>query len=196
MFTGLILGQGRFLGFRRGRSEMAVEAPGIAAKVARGDSVAVNGVCLTVTGADRGVLGFDLSRETLAKTTLGALGPGDRLNLELPLTLAAPLGGHLVSGHVDGVGRVTRTSARPPGKRLAISIPAALRPFLVAKGSVAVDGVSLTVAKLGPASFEVELVPATLAATNLGSLRGGARVNIECDMIGKYVYNWLSRSLP
>ena len=175
---------------------MAVEAPGIAAKVARGDSVAVNGVCLTVTGADRGVLGFDLSRETLAKTTLGALGPGDRLNLELPLTLAAPLGGHLVSGHVDGVGRVTRTSARPPGKRLAISIPAALRPFLVAKGSVAVDGVSLTVAKLGPASFEVELVPATLAATNLGSLRGGARVNIECDMIGKYVYNWLSRSLP
>lgn len=196
MFTGLISGQGRFLGFRRGRSEMAVEAPELTAKVARGDSVAVNGVCLTITGADRGALGFDLSRETLAKTTLGALGPGACLNLELPLTLAAPLGGHLVSGHVDGVGTVTRASARPPGKRLTISFPAALRPFLVPKGSVAVDGVSLTVAKLGPSSFEVELVPTTLAATNLGALRGGARVNLECDMIGKYVYNWLSRSAP
>jgi riboflavin synthase len=193
MFTGIISHQGRFRGFRKGRSEMAVEAAGLAGKLAVGDSVAVNGVCLTLTGGDRGVLRFDLSAETLAGTTLGSLKAGDRLNLELPLTLAAPLGGHLVSGHVDGVGSVVRVSARPPGKRLALSFPPELRPFLVAKGSVAVDGASLTVASLGPSSFEVELVPTTLAATNLGALRPGAKVNLECDMLGKYVYNWLSR---
>lgn len=193
MFTGIISHQGRFRGFRKGRSEIAVEAAGLADKLAAGDSVAVNGVCLTLTGADRDVLRFDLSRETLARTTLGSLKPGDRLNLELPLTLAAPLGGHLVSGHVDGVGHVVRVSGRPPGKRLTVSFPAGLRPFLVAKGSVAVDGASLTVASLGPSSLEVELIPTTLSATNLGALRPGARVNLECDMIGKYVYNWLSR---
>lgn len=193
MFTGLVSHQGRFGGFRKGRSEILVEAPGLAPKVSTGDSVAVNGVCLTVTGTDRGALRFDLSQETLAKSTLGALRPGDRLNLELPLTLAAPLGGHIVSGHVDAVGKVARVSSSPPGKRLAVSFPAALRPFLVPKGSVAVDGVSLTIAMLGPSSFEVELIPATLAGTNLGALRAGARVNLECDMIGKYVYNWLSQ---
>jgi riboflavin synthase alpha subunit len=193
MFTGIISHQGRFRGFRRGRSEILVEAPGLQARVTPGDSIAVNGVCLTLTGTDRDALAFDLSRETLAKTTLGSLKPGDSLNLELPLTLATPLSGHLVSGHVDGVGAVVRVSSRPPGKRLAVSFPAALRPFLVPKGSVAVDGVSLTVASLGPSSFEVELVPTTLAATNMGALRAGARVNLECDMVGKYVYNWLSR---
>jgi len=192
MFTGLISHQGRFRGYLRGRSMMAVEAPGLTSQVAAGASVAVNGVCLTLTGLNRGSLRFDLSRETLAKTTLGALKPGDVLNLELPLTLAAPLGGHLVSGHVDGVGKVLRASSRPPGKRLAVSFPAALRPFFVPKGSVGVDGVSLTVASVGPSSFEVELIPTTLATTNLGALRGGARVNLECDMVGKYVYNWLS----
>jgi riboflavin synthase len=193
MFTGLVTHQGRFRGFRKGRTEMAVEAPGLAAKLPAGASVAVNGVCLTLTGEDRGALAFDLSRETLERTTLGGLKPGAALNLELPLTLADPLGGHLVSGHVDAVGRVVRVTSRPPGKRLAVSFPAALRPFLVLKGSVAVDGASLTVAELGPSSFEVELVPTTLAATNLGALRPGAKVNLECDMIGKYVYNWLSR---
>lgn len=193
MFTGIVSHQGRFIGYRRGRSEMALEAPGLAAKLAAGDSVAVNGVCLTLVGADRDALRFDLSRETMAKSTLGALQAGACLNLELPLTLAAPLSGHLVSGHVDGVGTVARTSSRPPGKRLAVSFPAALRPFFVPKGSVAVDGVSLTIASLGPSSFEIELIPTTLATTNMGDLRGGSRVNLECDMVGKYVYNWLSQ---
>jgi len=193
MFTGLISHQGRFQGFRRGRTAMAVEAAGLAPKLAPGASVAVNGVCLTLTGTDRGALTFDLSRETLARTTLGALKPGAVLNLELPLTLADPLGGHLVSGHVDAVGKVVRVASRPPGKRLAIAFPSALRPLLVPKGSVAVDGASLTIAAIGPDSFEVELVPTTLAATNLGALRPGAAVNLECDMVGKYVYNWLSR---
>jgi riboflavin synthase len=127
MFTGLISHQGRFLGFRRGRSALAVEAPGLAAKLAPGASIAINGVCLTLTGTDRDALTFDLSRETLAKTTLGALKPGAVLNLELPLTLADPLGGHLVSGHIDAVGKVVRISARPPGKRVGIAFPAALR---------------------------------------------------------------------
>ena len=193
MFTGIISRQGRFRGYRKGRSEMAVEATGLADKLARGDSVAVNGVCLTLAGMDREVLRFDLSRETLAKSTLGSLKPGGLLNLELPLTLATPLSGHLVSGHVDGVGTVVRASSRPPGRRLSISFPASLRPFLVPKGSVAVDGISLTVASLGPSSFEVELIPMTLEATNMGALRAGARVNLECDLVGKYVYNWLSQ---
>ena len=193
MFTGIISHRGRFAGFRAGRTRLSVEAPGLAGKVGTGDSVAVNGVCLTLVGAERDALQFDVSRETLARTTLGGLRPGAPVDLELPLTLAAPLGGHLVSGHVDGVGRVLRSTSRPPGRRLAVSFPAALRPFFVAKGSVAVDGVSLTIASLSASALEVELVPATLAATNLGGLRAGAKVNLECDMVGKYVYNWLSR---
>lgn len=193
MFTGIISHRGRFAGFRGNRSKLAVEAPGLAAKVAPGGSVAVNGVCLTLVGAERDTVLFDVSRETLSRSTLGSLRPGAPLNLELPLTLADPLGGHLVSGHVDATGRVLRSVSRPPGRRLAVAYPAALRPFLVEKGSVAVDGVSLTVASLTPSAFEVELVPATLATTDLGGLRSGAKVNLECDMVGKYVYNSLSR---
>ena len=196
MFTGIIAHQGRFGGYRKGRSEMIVEAPGLAAKVATGDSVAVNGVCLTLTGLERGASRFDLSKETLTRSTLGGLKPGEILNLELPLTLATPLSGHLVSGHVDAVGTVTRIVSRPPGKRLSLAFPAALRPFFVPKGSVAVDGVSLTIAALHAAALEVELIPTTLATTNLGALRPGARVNLECDMVGKYVYNWMSQGHP
>ena len=193
MFTGIITHQGVFRGFGRGRQEMVVEAPGLGPGLEPGGSLAVNGVCLSLVGPERGGLRFNLSRETLERTTLGALKPGDGLNLELPLTLSAPLSGHLVTGHVDAVGRVLKVSARTPGKRLAVSFPAALRPYFIPKGSVAVDGVSLTVASLGPASFEVEIIPLTLESSNLGRLRAGAKVNIECDMIGKYVYNWLSQ---
>ncbi|HPW16910.1 MAG TPA: riboflavin synthase [Candidatus Aminicenantes bacterium] len=193
MFTGIIAGRGVFRGYRRGRTALLVEAPALAADLSPGDSLAVDGVCLTVAAKERAGVLFDLSRETLERTTLGALGPGAVLNLEPALTLQTPLGGHLVSGHVDAVGRVLRASARPPGKRLAVAFPAALRPYLVPKGSVAVSGVSLTVAALGPSSFEAELVPLTLEATNLGLLRAGSNVNLECDMIGKYVYNQLSQ---
>lgn len=196
MFTGIITHRGAFRGYRRGGRALLVDAPGLAAKLAVGDSLAVDGVCLTVAAKERLGILFDLARETLERTTLGGLKPGALLNLEPALTLAAPLGGHLVSGHVDGVGRVIRVSPRPPGKRLAVSFPAALRPYLVPKGSVAVAGVSLTVASLGPASFEVELVPLTLEATNLGLLRAGAKVNVECDMVGKYVYNYISLGRP
>ncbi|HSA94739.1 MAG TPA: riboflavin synthase [Acidobacteriota bacterium] len=193
MFTGIITESGTFRGFRKGRRALLVEAPGLAGKLAAGESLAVDGVCLTVAATERAGVVFDLSQETLERTTLGGLKPGARLNLEPALTLQTPLSGHLVSGHVDGIGRVLRISARPPGKRLAISFPAALRPFLVIKGSVAVAGVSLTVAALSPSSFEVELIPATLRTTNLGLLRAGSRVNLECDLVGKYVYNYMSQ---
>jgi riboflavin synthase len=193
MFTGIIFQQATFRGFRKGRGEMLVEAPGLAAKLAAGESVAVNGVCLSLISSDKEGLRFNLSRETLEKTSIGALKPGDRLNLELPLTLASPLSGHLVSGHVDAVGKVLKISSRPPGKRVTVAFPPALRPYFIPKGSVAVDGVSLTIASLGPASFEIELIPLTLEGSNLGLLRSGAAVNLECDMIGKYVYNWLSQ---
>jgi len=193
MFTGIITDRGTFRGYRKGRRALLVEAPRLAAKLAAGDSLAVDGVCLTVAAKERTGLLFDLSRETLEKTTLGGLLAGAKLNLEPALTLATPLSGHLVSGHVDGVGRVLRTSSRPPGKRLAVSFPAALRPYFVPKGSVALAGVSLTIAALGPSSFEVELVPLTLERTNLGLVRAGAKVNLECDMVGKYVYNYVSQ---
>ncbi len=193
MFTGIISHRGTFRGYRSGRRALLVEAAGLASKLAVGGSLAVDGVCLSVVAADRGEVLFDLSRETAERTTLGGLEPGAPLNLELPLTPSSPIGGHMVSGHVDGVGRVLKASSRPPGKRLTVSFPAALRPFLIPKGSVAVAGVSLTLASLGPSSFDVELIPLTLEGTNLGRLRTGAKVNLECDMVGKYVYNYLSQ---
>ncbi len=192
MFTGLINHLGRFRGFRLGEREMLVEAPkALVSAVKEGDSLAVNGVCLTVTGIRADRLTFTVSRETIEKTTLGKLTSGDVLNLELPLTLSTPLGGHLVSGHVDTVGKVLRITDRPPGKRLAVSIGREHIKFIVSKGSVAVNGVSLTVAGLEKDSFEIELLPLTLRSTNLGGLSVGSPVNVECDMIGKYVYNYV-----
>ncbi len=191
MFTGIIMHQGLFDGYRRGRREILVEAPGLAEKLRPGDSLAVNGVCLTLVAAERSALRFDLSPETLRCSNLGALRPRESLNLELPLTLGAPLSGHMVSGHVDGVGKVLRVAERRPGRRITVAFPRDLRSLLVPKGSVTINGVSLTVAALGPSSLEVELIPATLKETNLAALRAGAAVNIECDLIGKYVYNWL-----
>ncbi len=194
MFTGMITHQGIFKGFRHGRQELLVDAPEAAAKLRPGDSLAVNGACLSLVAADKDGLRFDVTQETLDRTNLGGLRSGDRVNLELPLTMASPLSGHMVTGHVDAVGKVLRVMERIPGKRMVVSFPPGLRMFLVPKGSVAVNGVSLTVAAVGPASFEVELIPLTLEGTNLGRLRAGAAVNLECDIIGKYVYNWLVES--
>lgn len=193
MFTGIIAQVGTFRGFRQGRRSLLVEAPGLASRLAVGESLAVDGVCLSVVATDREVVRFDLARETLERTTLGGLRAGAKVNLERSLTPSTPIAGHFVSGHVDGVGRVLRVVSRPPGRRVSVSFPAALRPFLVPQGSVAVAGVSLTVAALGSAWFEFELIPLTLEGTNLGLARAGSKVNLECDMLGKYVYNYLSR---
>ncbi len=153
-----------------------------------GASVAVNGVCLTVVGDDDGALAFDLSDETLARSSLGRLEPGDPVNLERPVTLATRLGGHLVQGHVDGVGEVTGLERDPAGGAiLTVRLPAALQRYVVEKGSIALDGVSLTVAVVHPDAISVALIPHTLEVTTLGVAAPGDTVNLEIDLIAKYV---------
>lgn len=193
MFTGIIGHRGLFKGYGRGRQELFLESSALSGRLNVGDSLCVNGACLTLTAMQKSVLTFDLSRETLERTTLGKLAPGAGLNLELPLTLSTPLSGHLVTGHVDYMGKVVQVKERRPGKRLSVSLPPAFRALVVSKGSVAVDGVSLTVAEVGASFFEVELIPLTLRDSTLSGLRPGDGVNVECDILGKYVYNWISR---
>jgi riboflavin synthase len=193
MFTGIIHHQGLFKAYRTGKQEMAIEVPPSFPNLEVGESVAVDGVCLSLLRREPDTLFFNLSQETIARTNLGRLKSGEKLNLELPLTLQSPLSGHLVSGHIDGLGKVLRIVEKAPGRRLTISFPCDLRPFLVPKGSVAVNGVSLTIAGLRSSSFDVELIPLTIAKSNLQALRTGRMVNLECDIIGKYVYNWISR---
>jgi riboflavin synthase len=161
---------------------LVVTAPETAALAAPGDSVSVAGVCLTVVEASGGRLAFDAVAETLRRSSLGALGPGTRVNLEPALRAGEPLGGHIVQGHVDGVGRV-----RALGDRTWFDAPPELLRYCVEKGSIAVDGCSLTVAALDDAGFAVALVPHTLAVTTLGSLRPGDAVNLEVDVLAKYV---------
>jgi riboflavin synthase len=192
MFTGIIVSTGLFKGYRQGRREMQIEAADLTPKLEPGASLAVNGVCLSLVGKDKRAMVFSLSQETLGRTNLGALRLGARLNLELPLTLSSLVSGHLVSGHVDSVGKVVRLAEKRPGKRLLISFPSGLRPYFIPQGSVAVNGVSLTIAALEATTLETELIPLTLKGTNLGDLRGGDPVNLECDIVGKYAYNWFS----
>jgi len=171
-----------------------VSARAVLPDAAVGASIAVNGVCLTVMERGSGRVGFDLGPETLARTALGDLGSGDRVNLERPLRLGALVGGHLVQGHVDGVGVVTELTRDAETARLRLECPdEALAALLIPQGSVAVDGVSLTVAALDGRAFEIMLIPHTLAETTLGGLKAGKRVNLEMDMIGKYVQRLLGR---
>ncbi len=153
--------------------------------VVLGDSIAVNGVCLTVVGLDAGTFEADVSRETLACTAGFAVG--DRVNLEKALRLADRLGGHFVTGHVDGVGRVSRFEPVGDNRLLAVSAPPDLAKYLARKGSVAVNGVSLTINEVSGSEFTVNLIPHTLSATNLGAARTGDGVNLEVDMLARYV---------
>jgi len=158
-----------------------------------GASIAVNGACLTAVEIDATSLGFDLSEETIARTSLGTLEPGDRVNLERPVTLVTRLGGHLVQGHVDGVGRVARIEPDPGGgNRTVVTIPDHLVRYIVEKGSVTVDGVSLTVTDTTGEEFGLALIPHTLAVTTLGVRQPGDTVNLEADVIAKYVERLLS----
>jgi riboflavin synthase len=153
----------------------------------QGDSIAVNGVCLTVVAVDDGVFTVDVMKETLDRSSLGTLTEGDQVNLERAATLATRLGGHLVQGHVDGVGTLLERRPDEHWQEVRFGLPRALTRYVVEKGSIAVDGVSLTVAAVGDDWFEVSLIPTTLARTTLGRKRRGAAVNLEVDVIAKHV---------
>ena len=189
MFTGIIRERGRVAAVDRTGDaiRLRLEAPETAAQVAIGDSVAVNGVCLTAVAVEDGALAFDAIPETLRRSSLGRLGPGDEVNVEPALRVGDPLGGHYVQGHVDGVGRVR--SAAPAGDDVVLSIdaPPELLRYLVEKGSVTVEGVALTVTAIDEEGFSVALVPHTLAQTTLASLAVGDAVNLEVDVLAKYV---------
>lgn len=191
MFTGIVEEVGRVLA--RDGARLVVAGRAVLEGSDLGASVAVNGVCLTVVAWGPERLEFDLGPETLAVTALGDLRPGDPVNLERPLRLGGFVGGHLVQGHVDGVGAVA--ALRPDGEAAWLRVEwrdPALAGLLIPRGSVAVDGVSLTVAALEAEAFEIMLIPHTLAHTTLGSAVPGRRVNLEMDMIGKYVMRALA----
>jgi riboflavin synthase len=195
VFTGIISELGKVAAVERqaDSARLTIDAPSVAASSAHGSSVAVNGVCVTVTRAGNGQFSADLMGETLARTSLGALAPGAPVNLESPVVVGARLDGHIVQGHVDGTGVIAE---RRPGAGWAVvricADPELLR-YVAEKGSVALDGVSLTVSALGTGWFEVSLIPETLARTTLGGLAPGDRVNIEVDVLAKYVERLLAR---
>ena len=172
---------------REGGARLDVAAPQTAESANPGDSVAVNGCCLTVVEVADGRLAFDAVPETLRRTALGSLASGALVNVEPALRAGEPLGGHYVQGHVDGVGRVRARDNKGDGVGLEIEAPSELLRYCVEKGSIAVDGVSLTIAALGPDSFAIALVPHTLAVTTLGALRPRDAVNLEVDVLAKYV---------
>ena len=178
MFTGLVREIGKVASFDDGR--LVVEA---ATTAGLGDSIAVDGVCLTVVEAGDGLLAFDVVPETLSRVKAF----GEHVNLEPSLRAGDPLGGHYVQGHVDGIGRVAAVEPEQDGARIRIDPPTALLRYLVEKGSVAIDGVSFTVAAVGETAFEVALIPHTLAATTLSRLKPGDSVNLEADVLAKYV---------
>jgi riboflavin synthase len=188
MFTGLIEDVGTLTQVSDGGGNRTVTVrTGFAAALQPGDSVAVNGVCLTVTTASGEAMNADLGPETLRVTTLGALVEGVRVNLERAMRGDSRFGGHFVQGHVDGVGRVERVWNDGDSHWITVAYPAAAAPYLIAKGAVAVDGISLTVADLRDGQFDVMIVPFTWEHTNLPARRPGDRVNLEYDMVGKYV---------
>jgi riboflavin synthase len=189
MFTGIVRERGRVAALDGGDTgvRLRIAAPETAAGVALGDSVAVGGVCLTVVAIDGTELSFDAVPETLSRTALGRLEPGDDVNIEPALRVGEPLGGHVVQGHVDGVGRVRSAEPEGDGKRIWVDAPAEVVRYCVEKGSIALDGVSLTVAALDAGGFAVALIPHTLAETTLGSLEPGDEVNLEVDVLAKYV---------
>jgi riboflavin synthase len=161
-----------------------------------GESVSVSGACLTVVAMDGRGFGADVSVETNTRTTLGALAVGDSVNLERSLRAGDRLGGHLVTGHVDAIAVVTGTEPRGDATHVVVEPPRELLPFIAAKGSVALDGVSLTVNRIAGTSFEIMLIPHTMAVTTLGTLRPGRRLNLEVDLVARYVVRYLEAARP
>jgi riboflavin synthase len=192
MFTGLIQETGRVVAMvhpgNARATRISIAAKSIPSQLKTGDSVAVSGVCLTAIDAGRGRFSADLSAETLARTSLGSLQPGSVVNLELPAKAGDRLGGHIVQGHVDGVGKLLRLE-KIKGRedwRLTISLPPALRKYVVPQGSITIEGISLTVAGVRAGEIEIAIIPHTYIATNLHRLRAGGTVNVETDVLSKY----------
>ena len=195
MFTGLIEDVGKIVSLRLAEraAALTVKTRLSARAMELGASIAVNGACLTVVKSGRGQFTVELSPETLKRTSLKDLRPGSFVNLERPMRLNDRLGGHLVTGHVDGLATVATIEKKGDFTFLTFRVPRRLGAFLVSKGSVAVDGISLTVNECGPGRFSVALIPFTLRHTNLLTRMVGDKVNIETDLIGKYVYNLMKR---
>ncbi len=198
MFTGIVAELGEVAGIEYRGDAARLTIRGDTDGVVAGESIAVNGVCLTVTGVLDGTFTADVMGETLDRTGLGALTPGAPVNLERSVRLADRLGGHLVQGHVDATGTIVSRSPRTHWDQVRISLPAAIARYVVHKGSICVDGVSLTVSALGRDAetsgwFEVSLIPETLKRTTLGTRRPGETVNLEVDVIAKYVERLLSK---
>jgi riboflavin synthase len=197
MFTGIILAKGRVTSLteRDGDLELGVDAAGLdVARIAIGDSVCVQGVCLTVTRKQDGCFFADVSRETMAKTTLGRLKAGSSVNLEPSLRAGDQLGGHLVSGHVDAVGNLKRVDQDARSWRLEFELPPSLMRFVAAKGSICLNGVSLTVNKVEGARFDVNIIPHTHAVTTLGELRAGDEINVEIDVVARYLDKLMTKT--
>ena len=197
MFTGIILATGRLTSItpKGGDLELGVEAKGLKVEqLAIGDSVCVQGVCLTVTKKQDATLFFDVSRETMDKTTLGTLLSGARLNLEPSLRAGDALGGHMVSGHVDAVGKLCQADQDGRSWRLVIELPKALQRFVAEKGSICIDGVSLTVNHVAGSRFQVNVIPHTHEVTTLGALKIGDAVNIEIDIIARYLDRLMTKT--
>jgi len=189
VFTGLIEDIGKVTAFtRRGEAGLlSVESAILMAEIKVGDSVAVNGACLTVTAKSGVMLTFDVSPESIDRTNIGRLRSGSRVNLERALRLGDRLGGHIVSGHIDCYGRLTRIESRSGNHQLYFSLPTGQGRYLVEKGSVTIDGVSLTVNRVSDGGFSVNIIPHTFTSTTLEQIRVGDEVNIETDIIGKYL---------
>ena len=188
MFTGLVQGIGSVAGVERSDegARVTITTP-LVAELAAGDSISINGVCLTAVALGQHSFAADAMNETLARTSLGALAPGSEVNLELPLRATDRLGGHVVQGHVDGLGEVLEQRDDGFARRIRIGAPPDVLRYVVEKGSIAVDGVSLTVTAVDDRSFTVSLIPETLQRTNLGGIEAGRRVNLEVDVLAKYV---------
>lgn len=193
MFTGIIQFTGKIKKIiRKGVDlQLMIESKGDLSSLKIGDSIAIDGICLTVVGKEVNTITVDVAKETLARTTLKYLGPGDIVNIELPLTPLTPIGGHLVQGHVDCAGKIVARRRDGNGERLTVEIPPEWMRYIVEKGSIAIDGMSLTVAKKSGNRIEIAVIPHTLKNTNIALKRSGSYVNIEVDIIGKYVYSFL-----
>jgi riboflavin synthase len=188
MFTGLVQDRGEIEAVDQTADGVRLRVrSALAPELGDGDSVAVEGVCLTATAVDGVGFGADVMAESLQRSTLGGLRPGSRVNLELPLRATDRLGGHVVQGHVDGIGEIGDVTREGFSRRVFVQAPAELLRYVVEKGSIAVAGVSLTVAEVGDDGFAVALIPETLERTTLGELEGGERVNLEVDVLAKHV---------